>query len=374
MEKRTKQNMFLIAFGVILFACVMKFQYVLGFLQSVLQLLLPLLFGGVLAFILSVPMGGFERLIQKLCGRMRRRPNTKTVNVISLFLTLFSIVLVLVLVCTIAIPQIVDSGKSIGLIVKAKWPEWAAILKSYNIDTAPITKWFENLEFEKILANILSGAGAAFDIFVGTATSTISVVVTGAIAFVVMLYILLSKEELIRQVKKLAYAYLKKEKADKIFSVAVMIRKIFAKFLSGQFVEAIILGVLIFIALTIFRMPYAGLIGMVTSVCAFIPYIGAFFSCSLGAFLIFISNPRQVIVYLIVYLVVQFVENQFIYPRVVGNSVGLSPLFTLVAAMLGGKMFGLPGMVFSIPIVAVIYTLLREHINNRLRNRDIHIE
>ena len=148
--------------------------------------------------------------------------------------------------------------------------------------------------------------------------------------------------------------------------MAGLLRDTYARFLSGQCVEAIILGLLILIAFTIFRLPYAGITAMLTSICAFIPYIGAFCACGIGALLTLLAEPSKVIVCIIVYLVVQFIENQFIYPNVVGSSVGLSPLWTLIAVFVGGKLFGLLGMILFIPLAAVLYILVREDANRRL--------
>ena len=133
--------------------------------------------------------------------------------------------------------------------------------------------------------------------------------------------------------------------------------------------EAILLGCLIVLAFSLFRLPYAGLTGFLTSLFAFVPYVGAFASCFIGALLTLLAAPSKVLLCVLVYLAVQFIENQFIYPHVVGNSVGLSPLWTLIAALLGGKMFGLPGIIFFIPLVAVIYSLVRENTNRKLKKQ-----
>lgn len=153
--------------------------------------------------------------------------------------------------------------------------------------------------------------------------------------------------------------------------MSALARDTYAKFLSGQCVEAIILGLLIFFAYSLFQLPYAGLIAFLTGLFAFIPYIGAFAACFIGAFLILLSAPSKVILCIVVYMVIQFIENQFIYPHVVGTSVGLSPLWTLIAALLGGKLFGLPGIIFFIPLVAVLYSLMREDTNRRLKEREV---
>ena len=153
--------------------------------------------------------------------------------------------------------------------------------------------------------------------------------------------------------------------------VARLVENTYSKFLSGQCIEAIILGSLMFIAFSIFRLPYAGLIAILTTVCAFIPYVGAFVSCGVGVLLTLLNDPIQAILCFIVYEVVQFIENQFIYPRVVGTSVGLSPLWTFIAVLIGGKLFGIVGILFFIPLTSVIYSLVRDVTNIKLRKRDV---
>ena len=138
--------------------------------------------------------------------------------------------------------------------------------------------------------------------------------------------------------------------------------------------EAVILGTMFVIAMSIFKMPYAGLIGVMTAILSFIPYIGAFLSCAIGALLVLLLSPSKVILFIIVFQVAQFIENQFIYPHVVGNSVGLSALWTLVAVLVGGNFFGILGMIFFIPLTAVIYNLVSGNVNRRLKEKQISIE
>lgn len=382
MDKRMKQNFMLVAAGVILYAAVMHLNYVMIFLKDIAGLFLPIFLGLTIAFVLSVPMNGFAKIIDKLSVKMSEKIfkkrgfklKEKTVNAISLLLTILCILLIFVLVGKLAIPEIVESVKSIAATVNEQWPKWAAVLKKYNIDTKPINDWLQTLQLENIVQNVLSGAGAFFDVLVGTATSTISVFATIGISIVIMFYMLVSKKELQRQGRKLMYAYLKKEVAEKIEYIIELTYDTFSKFLSGQCLEAVILGSLIFIAFTIFRLPYAGLIAILTAIFSFIPYIGAFLACGIGVVLTLIASPQQAIMCFIVYQVVQFIENQFIYPYVVGNSVGLSPLLTLLAVLIGGNMFGVVGMIFFIPFVAVIYTLLRENTNKKLKQKNIKIQ
>ena len=186
---------------------------------------------------------------------------------------------------------------------------------------------------------------------------------TGAgIALVIAVYLLLSRRSLARKSKKLLYAYLAKPHADRVCHIAGLVQAAYTKFLSGQCIEACILGVLIFLAFSAFGLPYAGLIGFLTAISAFIPYVGAFVACVIGALLILLSSPEQALISVLVFLVVQFVENLFIYPNVVGTSVGLPPLFTFLAALIGGNLFGILGMLIGVPFAATIYQLLKNDV------------
>ena len=201
------------------------------------------------------------------------------------------------------------------------------------------------------------------------ATATVSNVITAITGIIIALYVLGGRDTLARQTKKVICAYVKDSIADKIFHICTLVKEAYTKFLTGQCLEALILGIMIFLGFTIFRLPYAGLVGAVTAVCALIPYLGSVISCVLGVFLALMINPQKAVVCLAVYLAIQFIETQFIYPRVVGGSVGLSPLWTLIAVLVGGKLFGIIGMIFFIPFISVIYTLLREDVDIRLKNK-----
>lgn len=203
----------------------------------------------------------------------------------------------------------------------------------------------------------------------GVVSSTVSLLITSAFAVIISIYISLGKENLCRHAKKIVCAYLKPAWAENVLKFCNLFRQSFANFLAGQCGEAVILGFMMFLAFTIFRLPYGSLVGVLTAICAIIPYVGAFISCSVSVFLVIIIDPMLAVRCLIVYLVVQFIENQFIYPRVVGGSVGLPPLYTLIAAMIGGKLFGIIGIIFFIPLMAVIVELVKEDVNRRLKNK-----
>lgn len=370
MSKRMKNCMLLIAFGVALYACLNNFGSVIRFFQDIRGLLLPIIGGMIVAFVLNVPVKGFETLYSRLFRKINFQPKNGPLVMLSLLSTLACIVLIVILVSTMVVPQLISSVRSVYLTIQTRSPQWIAFLSEYGFDTTWITKQLSSLslsqiDVEHIVQNVLTGAGNFLSSALGIATSTISIIVNCFFSLVIALYILLSKKTLGRQCKKLLYVHVRKPIADCIYHVATLISKTYSKFLSGQCIEAIILGVLIFISFTIFRIPYAVLIAVLTGVLSFIPYIGAFFACFIGAVLVLMVNPLQALLSIIVYQVVQFIENQFIYPHVVGGSVGLAPLWTLVAVLIGGNLFGILGMIFFIPLVAVLYQLVKEYTNKK---------
>lgn len=370
MSKRMKNYMLLVAFGVALYACLNNLGSVIGFFRTIGGLLLPIISGMIVAFVLNVPVRGFENLYSRLFLKLKVKPKNSPLVMISLLSTLVCIVLIVVLVSTMVIPQLITSVRSVYMTIQTRSPQWLAFLSEYGIDTTWITQQLSSLSLsqiniEHIVQSVLAGAGNFLNSALGIASSTISVIINCFFALVIALYILLSKKTLGRQCKKLLYVHLSTPIADKIYYIASLISKTYSRFLSGQCIEAIILGVLIFISFSIFRIPYAILIAVLTGVLSFIPYIGAFCACFIGAVLVLMVNPLQALLSIIVYQVVQFIENQFIYPHVVGGSVGLAPLWTLVAVLLGGNLFGVLGMIFFIPLVAVFYQLVKEYTNEK---------
>lgn len=367
MDKRLKHSLILVAFGVALYAALMNLGMILGFLQSLISLGLPLAIGFVGAFVLNVPMRGIENLLLRFFADKKRRPAKKLLRIISLILTLALVALVIVLVCTLVIPELVESAVSLYDLVVAKWPEWMEFIRSYDI--AWINEWIAGVDLNSLLADLTSGAGSIISSAVGIVTSTVSGVATVGIGLVLMIYALISKDELARQGKKLLKALASERVEKRTLHVLELINSTYSRFLSGQCVEACILGSLIFVAFSIAGIPYASLTAVLTAVCAFIPYVGAFLACFVGAFLVLLAAPAKVILCIVLYLVVQFIENQFIYPHVVGTSVGLGAMWTLMAVILGGKLMGLLGMIFFIPLVAVLMSLLREYVNLRLEKK-----
>jgi len=375
MDKKTRNTvMFLIIFGVVVYASVMNLEKIWGFVLVLGRITLPILIGLMLAFILNVPMRAYEKMLRWLFRNSKKQPHKRLIYVVSLILAVISIALVLTLAATIAVPEFIESSKSIVALVKEKMPEFLKVLEKHNVDTSSINSWLSNVDINNLISNIGSGAGTVLSSIFNIASATVSGFVSFIFAIVIAFYVLVSKDTVSRHSKKLVYLIFKKNIADYICNVAQLSDRIFSQYLSGQCIEACILGILITLSFVIFRIPYAGIIGIMTGISAFIPYVGAFIACFFGAFLILLISPMQALISIIIFCVVQFIETQFIYPHVVGGSVGLSPLITLLAALVGAKAMGLFGIVFFIPLTAVLYTLAKEYTNKRLEEKNIIIK
>ncbi len=362
MDKKLKQYLFIGAALVALFAIFMNFGTVLGFLGDFISLVLPIIAGTILALFINVPVNAFERWLTKLFSHFKRRPSAKAIRAISFVITLICIALVIFFVMTLLIPEVIASSKSLYKQIE----ERIKYIKGLETTNEWVDKYLSKINLDSVIKGITSSADVLVTNVVGVVSSTVNIVVTAAFGIIISIYITLSKDKICRNLKAITRAYLKPKHSDFLIRFSRMFSESFSKFLSGQCAEAVILGVLMFLAFTVFRLPYGLLVGVLTTVCALIPYIGAFISCAISVFLILIIDPTLAIRCIIVYLVVQFVENQLIYPRVVGSSVGLSPFYTLLAALIGGKLFGILGIIFFIPLTAVILELIKEDADKRL--------
>ena len=240
-------------------------------------------------------------------------------------------------------------------------------------------EWIEGIEFNwnKILENMVSfftnGAGNVMDSTFAVARSIVSAVTTLAIGFIFACYILLQKERLHVQVKKIGYAFIPRDWMEIMLAISSMAYKTFSHFLTGQCVEAVILGTMFFVTMTLFKMPYALLVGVLIAFTALIPIFGAFIGCAVGTILIFMVNPVQALGFIVMFFVLQQIEGNLIYPHVVGNSVGLPSIWVLVAVSIGGSLMGIVGMLIFIPLVSVVYSLIRGIVNRRLERRNIKV-
>lgn len=379
-DQKTRRALFLIAFGVCLYAAMMHLDVVLGALSAAVDIFFPVLLGLGFAFVLNVPVSGMERLLHRAVGLLPEgcRPGEGAITMASIVLVLIAIAGVAVLGVTMLVPELIASARTVAPLLAERLPEIEESLAANGVDVEKLAQFFQGAGASSATAAAGSGAQGLLNLGLGSiassvfaaARSTVSVLSSSVFAFVIAVYVLASKRTLGRQVNRVMDAHLAPGHVARIRHVASLATDTYSKFLSGQCLEACILGTLIFLAFSLFRLPYAGLIGFLTALFAFVPYVGAFASCAIGAFLTLLASPEHALLCVIVYLAVQFIENQFIYPHVVGSSVGLSALWTLIAALVGGKLFGIVGIVFFIPIVAVLYELFRQWTNARLAERE----
>ena len=370
----------LIVFAVVVVMIVWKYEVFFELLGYGLNIILPFLIGGGIAFVLNVPMHFIE---EKLFGQGKLKNNKtakKAARPVSFILTLIFVFGIIFLVMFIVIPELTSTLANVGLTIQKEIPKLLGYAEELFKNNKEIVEWIENIEFnwnkifEGIVGFFTSGAGNVMDSTFAVARSIVSGVTTFVIGFVFACYILLQKEKLHVQVKKIGYAFLPKDWVEIIIAISSMAYKTFSHFLTGQCVEAVILGTMIFISMSIFKMPYALLVGVLIAFTALIPIFGAFIGCVVGAVLIFMVNPMQALIFIIMFLVLQQVEGNLIYPHVVGNSVGLPSIWVLVAVSIGGSLMGIVGMLIFIPMVSVVYSLFRGIVNRRLERRNIKVE
>lgn len=376
LDKKTLLRIFLGAFGcIILYWLLHETERVKAFFGVISGIAAPFVFGGVLAFVLNVPMRAIENgLLKKLSNRVWKR-------VLSVALTLVAVLLVVSLVFWLLIPQLISTVNSLIPALSDFFGNAQKKIAAFLSDNPQMLEWlktntdFGSVSWASMVEKALSVFGNSMSTIFSSAVSAIGGVFSGMfdgmIGIVFSVYCLFQKETLARQGRKLLYAFLKEKHADRIVKILRLTNSTFSNFLSGQCVEVCILGGLFAICMTIFRMPYIPLISVLIALTAFIPIVGAWVGCVVGAFLILVKSPMLAIAFVVMFLVLQLIENNMIYPRVVGNSVGLSGMWVLVAVAIGGDLMGIIGMFLMIPVVSVLYTLLQEITNKKLSNSTV---
>lgn len=372
----------LIAFAVLLYLGIQNLAVVLKYVKLLWGLLLPFVLGGAMAFVLNVPMSFIER---HLFGKVREKNNkagkaaSKLARPVSLVLSIVFVILLILIVVLVVAPEL---GTTLVSVVK-KVEEDIPLAQKWITDTfngdSEIVKWASAIEIDpqKILDSIVSvlknGADNLVSSTITVTMGIVSMAVNFAIGFVFACYVLLQKEKLGKQVLKATYAIFPVKVVEYQSHVCTLASKIFASFITGQCIEAVILGSMFFVTMTIGRFPYAMLIGVLISFTALIPVFGGIIGCWVGFFLILMVSPLKAFMFLGLFVILQQIEGNLIYPHVVGNSVGLPAIWVLVAVTLGGNLMGIVGMLIFIPLVSVLYTLFREWVYERLDKKKVKI-
>ena len=366
----------LIVFTAFLVIALWKFDVVLDVLKEIWRILFPFVLGGVIAFVINVPMSFLEK---KIFTKVKKENKAigKLARPISLLLTIVLVAGVIVLVMFWVIPQLTRTMGTLVMSISDFIPQMQSWIREFSHNNQEIMKLVDQIQFQPDqaikwgISFLGNGAGNMMNTTVSAVGSIVSGVATFFIAFSFSCYVLFQKEKLHLQIRKVFFAFLPKEKAKALLQVCSLTYRTFANFLTGQCLEAIILGCMFCVTLSILRMPYALLIGVLIAFTALVPIFGAFIGCAVGSFLIFMVSPKQAILFIIVFLVLQQMEGNLIYPHVVGESVGLPSIWVLAAVTIGGNLMGIVGMLVFIPLLSVLYTIFREFVYLRLKERHI---
>ena len=374
-DKKLMHRIFYLIAGAIVFAwLVLDTARATSLLQSVWGLVAPFVVGAGIAFIFNVPMRAIELQLEGMKKASFRRG-------LALILTLLCLVLVIMFVFELLLPQMRLTIAALSAKIPAFVDRTAQKLMVLVAENPDLGTWIQetfnlqSLDWANIVKDVLAWVGNQISSVMGSAVSVIGSVTSGivntVISLVFAIYCLGRKEILSRQSRRVLYSLLPEKVADEIIRIMRLTIVTFSNFISGQCLEAVILGCLFAVVMAILKMPYIPLVSVIIAVTALVPVVGAFVGCVVGAFFILVNDPLQALTFIAMFLVLQQLENNLIYPRVVGTSIGLPGMWVLVAVTIGGEIMGVAGMLVMIPLASVMYTLAREFTNRRLAERNI---
>ena len=370
-KKKMKQIRHLMFLAALLVLVIVYSSQVFWGIQVFFGIIKPFVYGGAIAFVLNIPLRAYE---VKMLGRWQGKLAEKVKRPLCMVLALISVVLIIGLVAVTVVPQVTvtvgELGKKMPAFIEGVTEELNHLAKTYPEFEQQVRR-LEQVEFnwetltENVMGFLQNGVGDLLSSTFSVASGIISGTMNGIIAFIFALYILGQKERLADQGKRVISAFLSDKAAAKVLEICALLHKNFSNFITGQCLEAVILGTMFFVMMSILRMPYALLVGVLIAFTALIPIVGAFIGCVVGTFLILLDNPVQALWFVILFFVLQQVEGNLIYPKVVGNSVGLPSIWVLAAVTLGGSLFGVTGMLVFIPLMSSCYYLFKESVNAR---------
>lgn len=361
-----KKWMFLILFAIVSFYIINNINIVWNVILFLLSVMSPFILGGILAFILNIPMTKIEKQLNK---KIKNKRITRTISII---LSLLIFLLIIGFISFLIIPEVIESIEKLvsnipGLVNDTE-SYILNLLKNHESVQVEIKEMFKSVNTSKIISNILNYIVNGSLSFISSLISSLITIFTG---IVFSIYMLSQKEYLIKCFHKILKAFISDSKCKKIGEICTLANKTFSNFISGQCLDAVILGAILFVVLSLFRFPYALLISVLTCVTALIPIFGALIAMVVGVVLIGISSPLEALLFILIFQIVQQIEGNFIYPRVVGSSVGLSPLWTLLAITVGGNLFGIIGMLIGLPIASILYAIFRSYVNERIKEKEV---
>lgn len=334
---------------------------------NLMHILFPFILGAVLAFIFNIPMSYFENFFK---NRRKSKKKAKFDRAISIILSILVFLIIIVFIFRLIIPQLVNVCE---LLIE-KTPYYLKESKGIAtnlLENEDIKNAIQNINIdtEKIKNQSIDGAVSLLTSSLGIIGGIFSGVTNLIISIIFAIYMLISKEKIRKLTKNIIYAYIPEDKAKNIIKILRLSRDTFRKFITGQCIEACILGSLCAIGMLILNIPYAITIGVLVGVTAIVPIVGAFLGVIIGAVLIVSVEPIKAVVFIIFFLILQQIEGNLIYPKVVGNSVGMPGLLVLFAVTVGGSLYGIVGMLLGLPIVSILYTMLKEDVGKRLEQK-----
>lgn len=361
-----KKTLKLVIIAIIAYWILNHYQIVLSLLSKLLSVLMPFIIGCMIAFVLNVLMIRIEKQLSKVIVN----PKLKILKrVLSILGSIALVVGVVAIIIILIIPELVSAIKVIALSLPEVIDNLQNWTDSHSIYLPQLENLINQIDVESLGNELSKFAKTEFSGVLDSTIDILAVIVNGIVNFVLGLvfaiYILMSKETLKNQTKRLINAYLPNKIANNIFEVARLSRTTFSNFIIGQTVEAFILGALCTIGMIILGLPYAPMVGSLVGITAFIPIIGAFIGGAIGAFMIFTVDYMQAFIFIIFLVILQQLEGDLIYPRVVGSTIGLPSIWVLFAVTVGGSLWGITGVLLGVPIVSVIYSLVKIQVKNR---------
>ena len=378
-KENIKKIRWLIAFAILLYLGVQNLHIVISTVRVLLGFLFPFIIGFGIAFILNIPMKFIEHHLFGKALKQEKKTAQKLARPVSLVLSICFVICIIVIVMLVVVPELGATFVNIAKKIEENIPVFQKWIDNVFGNNPEVVKWAQSLDIEpgKIIDSVLGVLkNGVNNIVSSTVSITMGLLTTAmnvSIGFVFACYVLLQKEKLMQQVKKAMYAMFPEKPVRYLAHVWNLANRIFSSFITGQCIEAVILGSMFFVSMTILHFPYAMLVGVLIAFTALIPLFGGIIGCWVGFFLILMVSPLKAFAFLILFLVLQQIEGNLIYPYVVGNSVGLPAIWVLVAVTLGGNLMGIVGMLIFIPLVSVLYTLFREWVYERLDKKHVKI-
>ncbi len=368
---RFRSNLLFATLVIVIFVFITNLDKLGGKVIDFLSLFSPLFIGILIALILNIPLRGIERFLSMLNrkSKAKRKMSERAITTVSLVLTFVFAALLLYFLGYSVFPQIVSSFKSIADSFTTYYPKALSYLEDWGFNTAELSELLSKIDLNEIWKALTENAGTILDTAMNTVNGVFNALTTIVTSIIFAVYILANRFTLKRQINKVLSAYCKPKTSDRIKYVGKLVIQTFSNFFSGQCLEAVILGIIFFVAMSIGRFPYAVVISVIIAVTALVPYVGAFIGCAIGALLIFMHSPIRALAFVIMFLVIQQLENHLIYPRVVGTSVGLPAIWTFAALIAGGAVYGVAGMILFIPAVSVLYALVKSDVNARIEKQ-----